>query len=266
MPLRPGIGGIKRTPTKLIQGVNGVKTEVTEMWESEGGVKKLVHQSVKVVPIGDFPVGSIVKLNEGGADEEYLIVNQGKPSSIYDNSCNGTWLLRNDIIEERVWDAGYVNKLEKSDIQYWLNNIMLKKYDSFIQSVIQQVKIPYRKNGGSGGSDQSGYNGLSCKIFNLSVYELGFEKTYQAFPKDGDVLQYFSGLENTDPKRIAELNGVATDYWTRSPDTISSSGAWSVTPRGGIDVWNVDISMGIRPALVLDPATLFSDNGVVIPG
>lgn len=44
--LRPGIDGVKRNVSKLIQGVNGVKTEVTEYWSSEGGVKKLVYQAV----------------------------------------------------------------------------------------------------------------------------------------------------------------------------------------------------------------------------
>ena len=117
------------------------------------------------VALGTKSVGSIVKLNESGKAVNYLVVHQGKPSSIYDESCNGTWLLRQDLIENRVWDSGNVNKLESSDIQPWLNSTMLGKYDANIQAAIKQVKIPYRKNGGSGGSDQTGANGLSCKVF-----------------------------------------------------------------------------------------------------
>ena len=52
---------------------------------------------------GDLAVGSVVKLIENGVATEYLVVNQGKPSgsSLYDDSCDGTWLLRNDIYENR---------------------------------------------------------------------------------------------------------------------------------------------------------------------
>ena len=39
-------------------------------------------------------VGSTVKLTVNGKAREFIVVHQGKPSSVYDESCNGTWLLR----------------------------------------------------------------------------------------------------------------------------------------------------------------------------
>ena len=60
----------------------------------------------------DLTIGSTVKLMEGGTAVDYLVVNQGIPSnsSLYDSSCNGTWLLRKDIHSERQWgDDSKVN-------------------------------------------------------------------------------------------------------------------------------------------------------------
>ena len=47
-------------------------------------------------------VGSTVKLKVDGALKEFLVVHQGKPSSIYDDSCNGTWLLMKDCYVSRA--------------------------------------------------------------------------------------------------------------------------------------------------------------------
>ena len=43
--------------------------------------------------IGTLAVGSSVYLNVGGVRKEFLVVHQGLLSSMYDASCNGTWLL-----------------------------------------------------------------------------------------------------------------------------------------------------------------------------
>ena len=73
---------------------------------------------------------------------EFIIVHQGKPSDIYDDSCNGTWLLRKDIHSQMVWDAGNENKLEGSDIQTWLEGTYYNLFDANIKAAIKQVKIP----------------------------------------------------------------------------------------------------------------------------
>lgn len=40
--------------------------------------------------LGAKAVGSIVKLKVGGTAKEFIVVHQGKPSSLYDESCNGS--------------------------------------------------------------------------------------------------------------------------------------------------------------------------------
>lgn len=218
------------------------------------------------VAIGSKAVGSIVKLKENGTLVNYLIVHQGKPSSIYDASCDGTWLLRQDIAEDRVWEADNVNKLESSDIHAYLNGTWLNRYDANIKSAIKQVKIPYRQNGGSGGTDRTGTSGLSCKVFLLSGREVGFTNSESSyFPNDGAKLSYFESGNGSSAqqKRVAKLNGSATYWWLRSPGTGSTDGVWSVNSDGGYGYWGANNSSGVRPALILPSSLLVSDDGSV---
>ena len=205
-------------------------------------------------PIGNVAVGDIIQLRENLVPVDYIVVHQGLPGSMYDASCDGTWLLRKDIAENRVWDSGNSNVLESSDIQSYLNGTWINRYDTDIRNAIKQVKIPYRQNGGSSGTDRNGANGLSCKIFLLSGREVGFTNNESPrFPNDGSKLDYFiSG--NTSPaqqRRVANLNGSATFWWLRSPLTNSADTVWNVSPGGDPVTWDASIPYGVRPALVL---------------
>lgn len=212
-------------------------------------------------------VGSTVKLKVNGTAKEFIVVHQGKPSSLYDDSCNGTWLLMKDIYENRVWQSGNINKYESSDIHTYLNNTFLNLFESNIRDAIKQVKIPYRKNGGSGGTDQSGANGLSAKIFLLSGYEVGWTTSdYSYFPVDGAKLSYFESGTGTSAnnKRIANLNGSAALWWLRSPNTNFTGSVWVVDTNGGCGSnGSASNSDGIRPALILPSTLLVSDDGTV---
>lgn len=209
-------------------------------------------------------VGSTVKLTVNGKAREFIVVHQGKPSSVYDESCNGTWLLMKDIYENRVWQSGNINKYESSDIHSYLNNTFLKLFDSNIQGAIKQVKLPYRKNGGSGGTTQQGANGLPCKIFLLSAPEVHYEHSY-IDSGEGAVLSYFASCvtNNADSKRVAYLNGSAAYWWLRSPYTRSTNYVWYVLTDGSYYSYNASNSYGIRPALVLPSTLLVSDDGTV---
>lgn len=217
--------------------------------------------------LGSKAVGSIVKLKVNGTAKEFIVVHQGKPSGIYDESCDGTWLLMKDIYENRKWHSSNVNKYESSDIYTYLNNTFLNLFDNNIRDVIKQVKIPYRMNGGSGGTDQSGANGLPAKIFLLSGYEVGWTTSdYGHFPVDGAKLDYFEAGTGSaaDSKRIANLNGSPAYWLLRSPDTSNRNDAWYVFSNGS--TWHVSVPYGIRPALVLPSNVLVDDGGnVVIP-
>ena len=233
--------------------------------------KGKVHTApVTGVLASSLAVGSTVKLMEGGAAVEYLVVNQGKPSDLYDDSCDGTWLLRKDIHSKRAWNSSDVNKYETSGIYIWLNGDFFKNsLGTAERAVIKQVKIPYRKNGGSGGTDQSGANGLSCKMFLLSYYELGWTTSDNSyFPVDGAKLAYFeSGTETpANNKRIANFGGSATYWWLRSPITNNTSSAGYVRSDGSWNGRSASNQHGIRPALVLPSNALFDETTKLLNG
>ena len=219
--------------------------------------------------LGTKAVGSIVKLKVNGTAKEFIVVHQGKPSSIYDESCNGTWLLMKDVYENRAWHSSDENKLESSTIHAYLNSTFLNLFDSNIRDAIKQVKIPYRMNGGKGGTDQSGANGLLCKIFLLSGYEVGWTtRNSRYLPVDGAKLDYFESGDGTSAnnKRVAKLNGTDTYWWLRSPYTNNTTVVWRVYRGGSRDYLNASISHGVRPALVLPSNVLVDDSGnVTIP-
>lgn len=217
------------------------------------------------VKLGAKAVGSIVKLKVNGTVKEFIVVHQGKPSSIYDESCNGTWLLMKDIYEKRQWNSSNSNVYETSTVNTYLNGPFLGLFDSNIQGIIKQVKIPYRKGGGN-GTDQSGANGLSAKIFLLSSNEVGWTTSDSLyFPVDGAKLDYFGASSGGNSKRIAYLNGSAAFWWLRSQFILNAVSAWYVYSDGYYYNSGASESYGIRPALVLPPDMEVDSSGNVTP-
>lgn len=235
------------------------------------GIVPTLKAPVTGVLASSLAVGSTVKLMEGGAAVDYLVVNQGIPSNsnLYDASCDGTWLLRKDIHSNRQWHTSDVNKYESSAINTWLNGGFFNTLGSVEQAAIKQVKIPYRKNGGSGGADQSGANGLLCKIFLLGGYEIGFTTSNNPyFPIDGAKLSYFEAGTGSSAlnKRIAYLNGSAAAWWLRSPRTNRANYVWLVSSNGSYGSHDASDSYGIRPALVLPSNALFDETTKLLKG
>ncbi len=200
--------------------------------------------------LGDKAVGDVVKVNENGTAVNYIIVHKGKPSTLYDSSCDGVWLLRQDINYKIVWDDTN-NDYANSSIHAWLNGNFLNTIDEKIRAAIKTVRIPYKEGtGDSSATVQSGVYGLSCKIFLLSFLELGYNRS-SLTPVDGAKLSYFSDLSS----RIAkDSNGTAADWWLRSPFAINSTNstsAWGVASNGGASGTGVGSRRGTRPAFVL---------------
>ncbi len=213
-------------------------------------------------------VGSSVYLMENGSAVEYLVVNQGAPSgsSLYDASCDGTWLLRKDIFDSRAWHSSNRNSYKASTIHSYLNSTFLGLFDSDIQAAIKEVKIPY-VNGTANSAVASGANGLAAKIFLLSGYEVGWtQSTNRYFPIDGACLSYFSGTAATDSKRIGYLNGAAASWWLRSPYANGTGSAWCVSTDGSCGGSGCSNSYGIRPALVLPSNALFDKTTLILKG
>lgn len=215
------------------------------------------------VTLSSKAIGSTIKLKVNGSAKDFIVVHQGKPSSVYDDSCNGTWLLMKDIYEKRQWHSSNINDYANSSLHSYLNSTFLNLFESNIKDAIKQVKIPYRKGSGMSTTVTSGSNGLSAKIFLLSATETSF--SFSSMPSsEGVELAYFKGCadNSTDSKRVA--NGSATYWWLRSPRCDRNSGnALCVSADGGWSSINCSGLGGIRPALILPPTLLVSDDGTV---
>ena len=217
------------------------------------------------VALSSKAIGSTIKLKVNGSAKDFIVVHQGKPSSVYDDSCSGTWLLMKDIYENRQWHSSDTNDYANSTIHSYLNSTFLAMLDSNIQKAIKQVKLPYRKGSGTSTTVTSGSNGLPAKIFLLSATEMSFNFSYMP-SGEGAELAYFKGCadNSSDSKRVAYLNGSATYWWLRSPGCGNYSfNALYVYSNGGWSLNYCSVSYGIRPALILPSTLLVSDDGTV---
>lgn len=212
---------------------------------------------------GDIDVGATVKINENGQPVDYLVVHQGLPGDMYDASCEGTWVLRKDIAENRKWHSSNVNDYANSTVHAYLNGDWLNRYDPEVAESIVQCKIPYRAGSGYGKTVTSGSSGLSTKIFLLSSTEVSFNHDYMP-TNEGAELSYFAGCADNgaDNKRIAYLNSSATYWWLRSPYCNSNGGSAHALYVGNGGYWyggSCSVSYGIRPALILPYSFKFKE-------
>ncbi len=211
--------------------------------------------------------GDIVTLKVSGSPRNFIVVQQGRPASgNYDTSFdNVTWLLMQDIYDQRQWADSY-NDYANSSIHAWLNDAssgFLSLLDADIRAVIPTVKIPYRPNRGTSSYVSSGANGLACKAFLPSMLEVGLSPNYS--PSEGATLTYFTS--NGRVRRIANYNGSPYGWWTRSP--LADDSGWTnvacyVNTDGTDDVSGVNSAYGCRPALPLPSNLYVSDDGSIL--
>lgn len=210
-------------------------------------------------------------MNVDGALKEFIVVQQGVPSTAYDTSCDGTWLLMKDIYAEMSWDDMY-NSYADSEIHSYLNNTFINLFDSKIRNAIKQVKLPYTKEAATGsfnGSLATGSNGISAKVFLLSFYEVGLTKsdllsTSIGVREEGAALDYFNGGTNSD--RIGYLDGKACTWWLRSPDIKVWDDAFIITVSGKYSLGHSRsiYHEGVRPAIILPYGTMVDSNFNII--
>ena len=207
------------------------------------------------VKLGTKAVGSIVKIKVNGAAKDFIIVHQGLPSSAYDASCNGVWVVMKDIYTTMKWD-GSNNDYLNSDMTAYLNGTFISLIDADIRNAIKQVKIPYTNY--SNNNVMSGSNGLSCKVFLLSGTEVGFSGV-SYMNTEGAKLSYFDSAS----KRVAYNGSSAAIWWLRSPYTNDLSNVWGGRTDGSSNYYWCRDSYGVRPAFILPSTLVVSDDGTV---
>ena len=221
------------------------------------------------VPVSTLSTGTIIKINENGAPIEYIIIQQGKPhETIYDDSCDGTWVLRKDIHSKQLWNSEANNDYKSSTIHNWLNTTFRNTLSQYDNSIINTIKIPYRNGNADSGTTDAGANGLSTQIFLLAICEL-LSSTSLKDLNEGTFIQYFSGSE----KIYAAYNGTITAYWTRSPINDGMSGGrhevgiittpTSSTRPGSMAYCHLG-TQGVRPAFILNPESIVDLDMVLL--
>ena len=227
-----------------------------------GGAPK-IKGLVEKIRAGTLAVGSSVFLNENGRPAEYLVVHQGKPSTMYDNSCDGTWLWRKDAFTVTWWDSNN-NYYRESDIHTYLNNRFMDVFDDDTLGIIKQVKIPSATSAGT-SSIGAGANGLSTKAFLLGLAEAGYAASVSNYMQvDGTCLEYFS--ESAQDKRIVCLNGNAVSWWTRSATTLNMQNAHYFYSNGGVANAIYSTANCVVPAIIIEPDAVFAADTLILVG
>ena len=208
--------------------------------------------------LGDKSVGSTVYLKENGSNASFLVVHKGKPSDLYDDSCDGVWLMRVSTI------GGYALNVQPSSvgtnaynstspIQQYLEETYLSMLDPDVAAKVKTVKIPCRTSG-----SLSPTSTLTCKVFSLSAIETGYDRG--SMTDDGSKLDYFyyesDSYSTARARREADRN-----YWTRTPD--KSQGYSLMVQGGSVNGYSSYSRAAARPALLF-PADMFVNNNNVV--
>ena len=269
-------GGILKNIKTFFINEDGVTRKLSNIHANDGGVLRKIYSAKALIPIVEKKIGDVVKIRENGTAVNYTIVHKGLPSSLYDPSCDGVWLLRQNVLPTALsW--GINSKYLASNIssEYFGSNNYLPSISSDILSKIKTVKIPYRA-GGINDVGYSGSQGASTKVFLLSGYELGLTNTDSTSLKymgeDGAKLDYFlSGTSSgtAGKRRKAGLSGDITQsstggkmYWTRSPYVNGSNVdyAYGISNAGAMTRYSTDSEKYVRPAFILPYEDVYADS------
>ena len=216
--------------------------------------------------LGQQAVGTTVKIQLGGALKDFIIVHQGYPSSLYDSSCNGTWVLQKEIPRKHTWyndNNDHWNTYPGSYMDTYANNEYFNSIEADIRNRIKQVKIPYTLYGYADPS--TGANGHPVKVFPLSAWEIGATGDFRS-PVDGSRLAYFDATNEASSKRVATYDGSAIVWSTRSPCTNDHDNIVEVKADGSLYAYGskTNPQLGYRFAFILPSDLYVDDSGHVI--
>lgn len=218
--------------------------------------------------MSNLPVGSSVYCNVSGTKKEFIIVHHGNPdTSIYDSSCDGTWLLQKETNGFGIrWAMSTGTYYNQSNIKAYMSEA-IDEID--IKDIIKTVKIPWCAYG-------STYHTLSdgdeCKGFPLSMTEVGLTSSDLPYVPDGDgaKLDYFeSGTgSSANEKRLALTDIVSRNWWTRSVRTDNNALAWFIYMNGAGNSANVTDSddYRYRLAFIIPSDTMVAADGTISGG
>ena len=212
--------------------------------------------------ISSVSVGESLFCEENGVTTEFILVHKGNPdSSIYDDSCNGAWLMRKNATQTMYWDSDsgvYLHGL----IDTYLENTYYSTLN--VKDIIKQAKMPYI-GGRQNNTVYTGADGYVFKCFLLSFYEVGgtaSDIARQADGVDGAKLDYFTTGSAGNAARAYPNTG-STPWTTRSPAYNSTSAYISITAAGEFEMRPTEDSAWVRPAFILPLDTYVDGNNIL---
>lgn len=252
-----GINNVARQIKRSYIGINNVAREIRGGYVGIDNVAREIF--IGLQPAGDLPVGSSVYMKINGISKEFIIVQQGLPSSSYDSSCDGTWLMMAEDYTKMKW-ATSLTTYGNSSVHNYLQNDFFNLIDSDIRDIIKQVKIPSCTNLTSGA-----VGSLTAKVFLLSVREMVSNELEDVSisPAEGSTLDFFKNLNEI-------YNPSKNQWWTRSPFAPDNTynWVWFITTQNNTNnvygTAEFTYSYGIKPALVLPSDVLVDYNFNII--
>lgn len=211
-------------------------------------------------PLGWYSVGSTIKMDINGNKRVWRIAYKGNPNpNLYDESCNGVWLVLNTIYSTRA--NGNDCQYAGGTIDTYLNSTFLNRIDKNGNAAkyIKDVKIPYAKKQGDGSWEvQTKENGLPCKVFLPSIFEIGGAESLSVY-KDGSVLGYYDGSPST---LTLKQSGTPAPWRTRTV-TSDAQSEFSIDANGTITTCSPTDVIGVVPCVIMNPDALV-ENGIIV--
>lgn len=232
--------------------------------------------------VGDLAAGASVYIPYTGyrqewgeyrtAWTEFVVVQQGNPdSSVYDSSCDGTWLMMKEARTSSAPWGNNGNDYENSGAATSRMKEFLNGLDSDVLEIVKTVRIPYRPGKSTSATVETGANGLETQAFLLSYVEAGFTGSHtdgEYSVADGVTLDYFKNLPDgasNDRLAYSYFDGAQIGWWTRSPCLKTVNRVWYVGTDG--DAAHAGSTMqiyGFRYAFVIPSDTIVTRDGKIV--
>lgn len=237
--------------------------------------KQIIDYPSPSIYASDLEVGEIVSFDIWDMNLDFIVVHQGNPNtSIYDSSCNGTWLLCKDLYKTSGMGSKGL-RYDNTTLYSSLNSDIFTTLNPKVQACVKDVKIPYYVFSATWDDEYSYYkytktsykgsSGLSAKLFLLSRSEMNDS----SYPDDGSCLSYFNHTTNIEDYRIAFTlsSGSGGTYWLRTPaeNRNNTTGFSVVREAGSFNSTLVSYSAYVRPACIIYSDTkINSETGAIL--
>ena len=260
------IQGVPKTITEAYTVIQGISRKLIEGYINNNGVLYPIWGgSSSNFYLKDIPVGTVVYLNMDGTPREFIVIDQkvSTYSDHYDSTCLGTWLLMKEPYTTLTMNNGssWVDYSQCYMHKTYLNNTLLNKFDSDIQGVISQAKIPYATFDSSTSSmvNHTGSDGVSAKLFLPSHIEITAGSSY--YYPEGGTTEYFKYASNNN--RCKTESG----FWIRSAYFASNvtSPEYAFIKADGTSATRASYNSrtsGVRPALIIPFGNAYVDENM----